>query len=165
MQDQGGLMGITILPWEHNDEEKYEVFTVTANQPWDPQKQVLLQNAMLVNPTLSAPTKRAGEKGGIRALILILLLSLSPVFWQGGVRIYQQISLKLLIPVAGIRFSSPKLPLNPEIHMFKREAKVKHKPKIKLETQNKPRRSERIRTNHANLDYQQPGSQAANHPN
>ena len=64
-----------------------------------------------------------------------------------------------------LRFSSPKLPMNQEISMFKREAKAKHKPKIKLETQNKPRRSERIRTNHANLDYQQPGSQAANHPN
>ena len=49
-----------------------------------------------------------------------------------------------------LRFSSQKLSLDPEIPVFKREAMVKHKQKIQLEQQNKPRRSERIKNNHAN---------------
>ena len=36
MHDQGGLMGIPILPWEHNDEKTYEVFDITADSPWLP---------------------------------------------------------------------------------------------------------------------------------
>ena len=56
MHNQGGLMGITILPWEQNDEDKYEVFTLTADKPWLPRKQVSTDMDVLIHTTSSTST-------------------------------------------------------------------------------------------------------------
>ena len=56
MQDQGGLMGIPILPWTQNDEEKYKLFEITADSPWFPRKQIPSTDDVLVNTSSFTPT-------------------------------------------------------------------------------------------------------------
>ena len=109
---------------------------------------------MSVNPTLSAPTKRSGEKGGDKSSYFrSSSKSFTSLLARGSKNISPDVpqTSDTCSGPSLLRFSSPKLPLNPKIPRFKRVAKIKHK--IKLEAQNKPRRSERIRNNHANFDF------------
>lgn len=34
--DRGGLMRVKLYPYEEGDDEKYEIFTITSDQPWKP---------------------------------------------------------------------------------------------------------------------------------
>ena len=34
--DRGGLMGLRLYPFEEGDEDKYEIFTITSDEPWVP---------------------------------------------------------------------------------------------------------------------------------
>ena len=54
-EDRGGLMGFEILPMEDGDEDKYETFTITSPEKWNPHK---FQNATYHASTISdADTK------------------------------------------------------------------------------------------------------------
>ena len=34
--DRGGLMGLKLYPYEEGDEDKYEIFNITSDEPWKP---------------------------------------------------------------------------------------------------------------------------------
>ena len=55
--DRGGLMGLRLYPFEEGDIDKYEIFTITSDEPWKPRsfqygKSInLAQNRTKIKPT------------------------------------------------------------------------------------------------------------------
>ena len=62
-EDRGGLMGFKILPYEEGDDEKYDVFTLTSKNKWNPHKSKKLYTCTQDHPVLlqsdSSDTKKS----------------------------------------------------------------------------------------------------------
>jgi hypothetical protein len=57
--DRGGLMGFEILPWQHGDEERYKIFSITRNAKWTPRRHLKESNHIDAGVLLSSTSSEA----------------------------------------------------------------------------------------------------------
>ena len=81
MEDRGGLMGIELLPWEEGDQDRYEVFEITQDLPWNPRRYVnnitmmneSTQKAQQMETTIKVSSETSGSNksmtGGATSLL------------------------------------------------------------------------------------------------